>query len=307
MPRSATLPAPHAVLIAAHDEFFARSLESVLVPAGYTVRRAYNSAAALEQARSEQPDAVILGTDLAEPDPFTACRLLRDDPRLTQSTPIFLVHPGPSTRLQRLEALRSGACDLWGQPLDQEEFLLRLGAHLRTKADADRARGAGLIDAATGLYNTHGLVRRLQEELSEAARRKVPVSLVVFGPDVPGPGPAGLDSPLAAAIRHAARRSDAVAHVAADHFAVAAPTADPDGVMRLSERVFAALEHAPIVPSTRVGAGYDTLGDVRAQPTTPETLLEHALAALQAGPDGARVRRWRGGTEGSTNGGHGMK
>src|SRR5439155_786450 len=58
---------PHpTVLIASHEESSSRSLESILVPNGYTVLKAYTAAQTLERARESRPDAIILDATLRE-------------------------------------------------------------------------------------------------------------------------------------------------------------------------------------------------------------------------------------------------
>ena len=72
------MPTP-VVLLASRDEVFARSLESVLAPAGYSVLRAYTARSARDQARRTRPDAVVLATDLEDPTGLELCRQLRAD------------------------------------------------------------------------------------------------------------------------------------------------------------------------------------------------------------------------------------
>ncbi|HXF95288.1 MAG TPA: response regulator, partial [Gemmatimonadales bacterium] len=151
MPRRSAGPELPVALVVHPDELAVRSLESVLSPAGFSVLRAYSGAEAAAQVRRHRPDAVILGSDLGDATGLALSRTLRGDPEVASSMPIFLVHAGPTSRQDRLEALRAGADDLWSQPLDTEEFVLRLAAAARAKLDADRARKAGLVDPTTGL------------------------------------------------------------------------------------------------------------------------------------------------------------
>src|SRR5205809_396055 len=144
------------VLIADAHEWFSRALESVLVPGGYSVVKAYTATGLLQQLELTEPDALILAVDLPGGEGLNLCRMLRADSLVTPSTPIILTQPTPSTRRQTLAALRAGAAELWGQRLDAEELLLRLAAQNRAKADADRAWAEGLVDHATQLYNGPG-------------------------------------------------------------------------------------------------------------------------------------------------------
>ncbi len=174
-------PTAPLILLASPDEIFARSLESVLTPTGYAILRTFTAASARAQAQRTQPDALILATDLTDATGLQLCRALRGEQVVTDSTPILLTHRGPSSRSLRLEALRAGADELWGEPLDSEEVGLRLAAQLRSKFDADRARRWDFGDRlAVGL--------RKSARLSDAVGRLGPARFAVIAP---GTGPAG--------------------------------------------------------------------------------------------------------------------
>src|SRR5438132_1681728 len=171
MPSARAATRSPLVLMADAHEWFSRALESVLVPGGYSVVKAYTAAGLLQQLELTEPDALILAVDLPGGEGLNLCRMLRADSLVTPSTPIILTQPTPSTRRQTLAALRAGAAELWGQRLDAEELLLRLAAQNRAKADADRAWAEGLVDHATQLYNGRGIARRARELGAEARRR----------------------------------------------------------------------------------------------------------------------------------------
>src|SRR2546430_1250081 len=172
MPSARAATRSPLVLMADAHEWFSRALESVLVPGGYSVVKAYTATGLLQQLELTEPDALILAVDLPGGEGLNLCRMLRADSLVTPSTPIILTQPTPSTRRQTLAALRAGAAELWGQRLDAEELLLRLAAQNRAKADADRAWAEGLVDHATQLYNGRGIARRARELGAEARRRR---------------------------------------------------------------------------------------------------------------------------------------
>ncbi len=270
---------PPLVLIADSHEWFSRALETVLVPGGYRVVKAYTARGALQQIETSRPDAVILAVDLPGGEGLNLCRLLRADALVTPSTPIILTQPAPATRRQTLAALRAGACELWGQQLDAEELLLRLAAQVRAKAHADHAWAEGLVDAATQLYNARGLARRAQELGAEARRRAAPLACVAFALEEDG-GQAA--ERVTRVLREAARTSDAVGRIGPRQFAVIAPGTGTDAALRLAERL----------------AGYDAVPDAAVPKFDPATLLAHASAALAAAahdPAAGRIRKYENG------------
>jgi diguanylate cyclase (GGDEF)-like protein len=312
MPDPAGRNHPPLILLAGAHEWASRSLESVLGPVGYDVVKVYTGRDVLARARTTQPDAVILDADLPELDGLAACRLLRSNALVTASTPILLTGSEPVTRQRTLEALRAGASSLWGQPLDTEEFLLRLDGHLRAKFDADRARDEGLIDLVTGLYNRRGLTRRTRELASQASRLRAPLACVVLAPDTE-PGPAGAeptgegaedrDAALAVALGRAleasGRVSDTIGRLGPTEFAVLAPHTDATGAAQLGARLVDAVERAGPMGGAggarrvTLRAGYDAVADFQKATFDPLELLARATSALRASKassTGARVR-----------------
>lgn len=288
---STAAPGATLVLLASPDEVFIRSLESVLTPAGYGILRTFTAISALEQARRTRPDALIVGTDLTNPTGLELCRALREHGIVTPSTPILLTHPGPSTRLLRLDALRAGADELWGQPLDTEEFGLRLAAQLRSKVDADLARQATLVDDRTALWNDRGLLRRAEEMLALMTRHRDPVTVAVLQADTNGDGQDwDLGDRLADGLRRSARLSDAVGRLGPARFAVVAPGTGAAGGARLGERLLEQLDVALGQRGPPLRVGYASADDASTAPPASE-LLRRADSALHGG-GGGRVRAW---------------
>src|SRR2546426_11129801 len=115
-----TQPSP-LIVVAIRDELLLRSLQSVLEPGGFRVLPAGDPASSLTQVRRRHPDGVVLDAELAHPPRFDFCRTLRADPMLSHAAPIILMRRGHPTRAEQLEALRAGAWDLRGDPLDTED------------------------------------------------------------------------------------------------------------------------------------------------------------------------------------------
>src|SRR5260370_6406462 len=128
------------VLMADAHEWFSRALESVLVPGGYSVLKAYTAPGLLQQLELTEPDALILAIDLPGGEGLNLCRMLRADNLVTPSTPIILTQPTPTTRRETLAALRAGAAELWGQRLDAEKLLPPLAAQSLAQAGAHPPR-----------------------------------------------------------------------------------------------------------------------------------------------------------------------
>lgn len=282
---------PPLVLIANAQEWSARSLETILGPAGFAVLRAYTDRNTLDRARGARPDVIILDQHLPDRGALDVCRELRDDPQITPSTPILISLAGPTTREQRIEAMRAGAVELVGQPLDGEEFTLRLQSYVRAKFDADRARDESMVDPETGLYNMRGLAKRARELGAQAFRQRTALGCVVFSPELDGGGTPSTEEAivtamqvLAKALKTTGRVSDAIGRLGPAEFAVVAPETDGEGLLKLAERLSRNLRvqtNGGLPAPIRLRAGYDAVPNVHATPLDPVDLLVHATSALR--------------------------
>jgi CheY-like chemotaxis protein len=271
------------VLLANPDKWFLDSLESVLVQGGYRVVTASRRPVAIARARELRPDAIVLDLSLGPSDGFALCRALRADPAITRATPIVLTTAGPALRAQQLEALRAGAWELRGEPLDTEDLLLRLRAYVQGKLELDRQTAEGLLDRASGLYNEAGVTRRSRELAAFTARHGMALSCVVFRTS-DGPTPSSGADRLAHAFKESARISDAVGRTGPSEFTVFAPATDVDGAEGLVQRMTDAVRRAADV-SLQAGIAADERpslsGALPRPPASPADLLARARAALR--------------------------
>ncbi len=294
------------VLIANDQEWSARSLESILVPNGYSVVRAYTGQQALERARTSQPDIIVLDAQMPDMHGFDVCRALRADPRFSATTPIVITTSGPSGRTQRLEAYRCGAWEFLGQPLDGEALLLKLDTFLKSKRQVDILREENLLDSGTGLYNMRGLARRAREIGADALRRREALACVVFAPetemdaedDAPGEELRRLSDQVGVVFRDVGRGSDAIGRLGPAEFAVIAPATGSNGAVRLVDRLGGAVE-ATRIPvrggerSVRVKAGYCAVPDFAEASVDAVELLLRATTALRDLKRGGETDRIR--------------
>jgi diguanylate cyclase (GGDEF)-like protein len=300
---------PPLVLIANDQEWSARSLETILGPRGYAVLRAYNGRQTLSMARSIQPDAVILDVRLPDADGFEICRALHAEKHLVAGTPVLMTTSDPVNRQQQLTAFRVGAWDFMVQPLDGDVLLLKLDTYVRSKREADALRQDGLLDPATGVYNSRGLVRRAREIGAEALRQRHALACIAFAPDA---GVAGdvdeqtgkIAEHLGALIGRTARMSDAIGRLGASEFAIVAPSTESAGAVRLAERVQQAVASAPLDEPERaplqIRAGYCAVADFAASPVDAVEMLVRAASALRQNAPGAPSLTIRAFEEGST-------
>ena len=280
------------VLLGNADKWLAESLESVLTQGGYRVLATTKRQQVVELARRYAPDGIVLdmGLDQRASDNLALVRALRADRGISRATPIILTTAGPALRAQQLEALRAGAWELRGDPLDMEELILRLGVYVQGKLEVDRLGTEGMIDRASGLYNDTGINRRSAELAAFTARQGLPLACVVFQPDN-GDLSAGAADRLAQALQRAGRISDVVGRTGPVEFAVFAPATDETGAEGLVQRITDAVSRAAAVklragisaaPAAKRPSGARASTSLpQPTPPSPTDLLDRARNALR--------------------------
>lgn len=277
------------ILLANADKWLTESIESVLTQGGYRVITTNKRQQVLELARRQQPDAILvdLGLDQRVSDNLTLCRALRADGMVSRATPIILMTAGPALRQQQIDALRAGAWELRGDPLDMEELVLRIGVYVQGKLELDLINNQGLIDSVSGLYNEAGVTRRSSELAAFTTREGLPLACAVFQPDA-SVLTAGAADRLAVAFKHAGRISDALGRTGPAEFAVFAPATDETGAEGMVQRITDAVSRG-IGVRLKSGISADSAGSkpprtssayADPQRLSPPVLLARARDAL---------------------------
>jgi DNA-binding response OmpR family regulator len=121
------------ILLVEDDTTLAETLAYNLEREGYTVIRAGDGMAALELARTAEPDIVVLDVMLPRLDGFSVCRILRKESNI----PVIML-TARQDEVDRIAGLELGADDYLTKPFSVGELLARIRAILRR---TDRTTG----------------------------------------------------------------------------------------------------------------------------------------------------------------------
>jgi len=114
------------ILVVEDDQNLLEVLKYNLAKEGYAVVTATDGVQALDVARSEKPDLIVLDIMLPKLDGFEVCRILR-----TEMTASILMLTARAEETDKVVGLELGADDYMTKPFSMREFLARIRAMLR--------------------------------------------------------------------------------------------------------------------------------------------------------------------------------
>jgi len=135
------------ILIADDQPMNLSVLSGMLRERGYRVRAVTNGRKAVEAARAQLPDLIMLDITMPEMDGFEACQALKADAALAGVPVIFISAHGES--LDKVKAFAVGGADYVQKPFQVEEVLARIENQLRITSLQQEllAHNAALADA----------------------------------------------------------------------------------------------------------------------------------------------------------------
>ena len=263
---------------------------------------------ALEIARTQHPDLILLDAVMPGMDGYAVCKELLAAPETNDIPVIFvtaLKSPEDETR-----ALDAGAADFISKPVNAAVVRARVRTQLTVKRQRDALRALILTDGLTGVANRRAFDEQLGAEWRRCGRAGLPVALILVDIDHfklfnDHYGHQAGDTALvrfAQALRQAAARAqDLVARYGGEEFAILLPQLDGRGAVGVAHRLMAGLEglaipHAasPTAPCLTASMGIACM--VPGEHSLPADLIQVADALLyQAKAEGRN--RWRTGAQ----------
>ncbi len=133
------------ILVVEDDQTLLNVLKYNLVKEGYDVLTAADGVQALDVARSNRPDLIVLDIMLPKLDGFEVCRILRRE----MTTPILML-TAKAEETDKVVGLELGADDYMTKPFSMREFLARVKAMLR-RADMMKVAASPVKDLIPSL------------------------------------------------------------------------------------------------------------------------------------------------------------
>jgi DNA-binding response OmpR family regulator len=147
------------VLLVEDDVTLAETVKYNLEREGYTVLHAADGVLALEMARREHPDILVLDIMLPRLDGFSVCRMLRKE----SSVPVIML-TARQDEYDRIAGLEMGADDYLPKPFSMGELHARIRAILRR---SDRTQGIDRDVMQLGIIKLDAGSRRIWRDTNE--------------------------------------------------------------------------------------------------------------------------------------------
>jgi len=214
---------------------------------------ALDGARALELARAQRPDLILLDAVMPHMDGHGVLAALRAEPQ-TRDIPVIFV-TALSSPEDETRALDAGAADFISKPVNVAVVRARVRTQLTVKRQADTLRALTLTDSLTGVANRRAFTERMDVEWRRCARAELPMALILadidhfkkyndyYGHQA---GDACLEQVARAMGRTAGRAQDLVARYGGEEFAVLLPQLDVGGAAGVAQRMLAELARLAI-------------------------------------------------------------
>jgi two-component system alkaline phosphatase synthesis response regulator PhoP len=116
------------ILVVDDEVDLVKTLRFSLETEGYTVLASYNGEDALNQARKQNPDLVLLDIMLPKLDGYKVCRLLKFDERY-KHIPILMLSAKTQEK-DKIIGMETGADEYITKPFDMDELIGKIKAYL---------------------------------------------------------------------------------------------------------------------------------------------------------------------------------
>lgn len=256
------------------DEISNIEILSAVLEDDYDIYFATSGAEALDIARANIPDLILLDVLMPGTDGYEVCSVLKADPIIGDVPVIFTTALGD--REAEVRGLTLGAIDYITKPISPVAVRARVRNHLDMKRMRDQLAEMAVTDALTGLGNRRRLERALEQETWRLSTSGALLSLILVDIDFfkrfnDSYGHTAGDRCLtmvAAALKRAMSRTvDVAVRYGGEEFACVLPECSHDEAMEVARQIHQRVQSLDIphkaseaAPFVTVSVGVATAG-----------------------------------------------
>ncbi len=286
-----------ARILAVDDEPINLALLSETLGSRYEVHTATSGTKALELARENPPDLLLLDVVMPEMDGYETLTRWKADER-TRDIPVIFV-TGRNAASDQIQGLSAGAVDYITKPFEMPVVLARMETHLTLKRKSDLLSKLASLDTLTEIGNRRSFDDCLRREWRRCLRAKESLSVGMIDIDGfklfndtygHGAGDTCLREVAQALLTGLRREGDHVARYGGEEFAVILPVTPLEGAVTVAESLRTRVEALAIDHRTSPTGNIVTIsvGVADAMPTSD---LEPAALVAAADRELYRAKR----------------
>jgi diguanylate cyclase (GGDEF)-like protein len=290
----------YSILIVDDEKMNLDILGGILSPT-YHLLVSRNGPKALELAREQKPDLILLDIIMPEMSGFTVITELKKSD-ITAEIPVIFI-TGLTSSDDEEKGFFLGAVDYITKPFNKSIVKARVNTHIKIIDQIRTIEQIGLIDTVTKIPNRRGFEERLYGEWGRAQRDQTPISLLIMDidnfknyNDTYGhpQGDVALTT-FAETVSKALRRPmDYIARWGGEEFVVLLPGTDIEGAAKVAENIREIVE-STVIPSeegveTRVTVSVGVNSIVPEADGLLKKFIERADQALYSAKESGRNR-----------------
>jgi diguanylate cyclase (GGDEF)-like protein len=302
-------PTRHTILLVDDAAANLEALNAVL-GADYELVFATSGQEAIDLAREQLPDLILLDVMMSGMNGYQVCRKLKDDDQ-TRGIPVIFV-TSMDHEEDEAAGLDAGAIDYLAKPIRASIVKARVRNHLELKRARDLLESLSITDTLTGLANRRQFDAVLEAETRRAIRSMTHVGLLMCDLDhfkayndyYGHPAGDWCLAEVGKVFRDVFRRAgDLAARYGGEEFAVILPGATPPDAWMMGEKIRQAVEarrlpHQRGSASTWVTLSVGVASMVITAESSASWLVQRADVALYASKKAGRNRVTCAGTPG---------
>lgn len=147
----------------------------------YTVIAVKEGVIALDVAKRERPDLILLDIVMPDMDGYQICRALKDDPETKEIAVIFV--SGKDALEDELTGLNLGAIDYFRKPFNTALVRARIKNQIELIKKTRQLEEMAWVDGLTGIWNRRMFDTKFSEACRYAQRNKRAVSIMLIDID----------------------------------------------------------------------------------------------------------------------------
>lgn len=170
-----------SILVVDDEPSISQLINCILSEENYKITIANSGKEVLKLSNLKSFDLILLDINMPGINGYDLCSTLKDS-RETKDIPIIFL-TGNSLPEEKVSGFNCGAIDYITKPFNGSELIARVRNHLEMKHNRDFLKEMALMDGLTKLYNHSYMHERLSEEISNARRHGLDLSLIMIDLD----------------------------------------------------------------------------------------------------------------------------